>query len=92
VPTTEELRGAVFAPGTTFRVKEKVAVPRSRGGFTLGYISKPVPRRHCYVDPTTPISANHQEWRVRELSIHLPHDFHPLHLLRLYIHIFLVRI
>jgi hypothetical protein len=65
VPTTEELRGAVFAPGTTFRVKEKVAVPRSRGGFTLGYIAKPVPRRHCYVDPTTPISANHQEWRVR---------------------------
>lgn len=64
MPTTEELRGAVFAPGTTFRVKEKVAVPRSRGGFTLGYISKPVPRRHCYVDPTTPISANHQEWRV----------------------------
>jgi hypothetical protein len=91
VPTTEELRGAVFAPGTTFRVKEKVAVPRSRGGFTLGYISKPVPRRHCYVDPTTPISANHQEWRVREFSIHLQ-DFHPLHLLRLYIHIFLVRI
>jgi hypothetical protein len=64
VPTTEELRAAVFAHGTVFRSKEKVIVPRSRGGFTFGYILKPVPRNHCYVDPTAAINANHQEWRV----------------------------
>lgn len=44
----ELISSAEFAPNNSFKDGEEVVIPRSRGGFTLGRVSKQVVRDTCF--------------------------------------------
>lgn len=63
-PSYRDLMIARFSLGHKFGPDEIVLVPRTRGGFTYGKITKACVRNHCYIDPSVK-GVRFREWRVR---------------------------